>query len=196
MRRTPAPAADVRAGRGQPQGAVRCEQGRIRAVQVRVAADDEAALGPLRRELQPAGSGQPQQVRARPAVADVQQVAGGRVPGVVADVDALAGRPGSFERDRQRRRVRIRADRLAVGDLDRALAVSRPRTPSAVSSALVETMSTASAVGSPAPSAGSWKIETVWAVPAFWIRTACCGFAGLAWFTTSRRPRASAPRLE
>ena len=39
-------------------------------------------------------------------------------------------------------------------------------------------------------------MEMVVAVPTFWMRTACCGFAGFIWFTTSRRPRASAPRLE
>ena len=106
MRCAPAPAADVRAGRGQQQGAVRREHARVGAIDVRVAADDEATLGALRRELQAARSGQPQQVRARPAVTDVQQVAGGRVPGIVADVDALACGSGSLERDRQRGRVR------------------------------------------------------------------------------------------
>ena len=122
LRRAPAPAADVRAGRGQQQGGVRREQPRIGAIHVRVAADDKAALGALRGELQPAGSGQPQQIGARPAVADVKQVAGGRIPGIVTDVDALARRPGSLERDRQGRRVRVRAGWLAVGDLDGALA--------------------------------------------------------------------------
>ena len=90
----------------------------------------------------------------------------------------------------------VGARRLLVRDLDRALAFLRPLHPERgverVGGDDVERL------GGRVSCAAGRVVEdrNGGAVPAFWIRTACCGFAGLAWFTTSSRPSASAPWFE
>ena len=151
----------------------------------------------LDRKLHLPVGGQHEALRARPAVADVEQRPGGGVAGVVADVDALAGRARARSAIESAEAFASAPAGFSCVILTVPLPCSRARArrPSC-RAGWWRRRRRASAVESPAPPAGSWKIETVWAMPEFWMRTACCGFAALSWFTTSSRPSASAPRFE